>query len=254
MAAPALRPLSLGAVLGKPGNPLFRAPILIHPSEMFDSLSGALNKAYSALAGSKTLTDKNIDDGIRAVRQALLEADVNFKVAKDFIKQVKHRALGEEVIKAVNPGDQFVKIFHDELTELLGGGSHPAPRCRYVAPDSHDGRSARCRQDDDLRQARALVAPQEEEERHARRGGPPAPGGRRSARHPRQAARHSRARRGDERPTARGVPAGYRGSEAAVLRRRHPRHRGSPAHRRGVDDRARGDSEEMHTAWHPARV
>ncbi|MCB9871728.1 MAG: signal recognition particle protein [Planctomycetes bacterium] len=88
---------------------------------MFDSLTGALSKAYSALAGHKTLTDKNVDDGIRAVRQALLEADVNFKVAKDFIKQVKDRAIGEEVIKAVNPGDQFVKIFHDELTELLGG-------------------------------------------------------------------------------------------------------------------------------------
>lgn len=88
---------------------------------MFDSLSGALGKAWQALAGQKLLTEKNVEDGIRAVRQALLEADVNFKVAKDFIKDVKDRALGQEVIRAVNPGDQFVKVFHDALTDLLGG-------------------------------------------------------------------------------------------------------------------------------------
>ena len=79
---------------------------------MFDSLSGALGKAWRALAGEKILTEKNIEEGIRAVRQALLEADVNFKVAKDFIKDVKGRALGQEVIGAVNPGDQFVLECH----------------------------------------------------------------------------------------------------------------------------------------------
>ncbi len=88
---------------------------------MFDSLTGALGKAYSALVGKKTLTEENVDEGIRAVRQALLEADVNFKVAKDFIKDVRARAVGQELIKAVNPGDQFVKLFHDALTDLLGG-------------------------------------------------------------------------------------------------------------------------------------
>src|SRR6187455_2156561 len=94
---------------------------------MFDSLSGALGKAWQALAGQKVLTEKNVEDGIRAVRQALLEADVNFKVAKDFIKDVKDRALGQEVIRAVNPGDQFVKVFHDALTDLLGGNPTALP-------------------------------------------------------------------------------------------------------------------------------
>lgn len=97
---------------------------------MFDSLSGALGKAWQAMAGQKILTEKNVDDGIRAVRQALLEADVNFKVAKAFIADVKARALGQEVIQSVNPGDQFVKVFHDALTDLLGGETAELP----VAP------------------------------------------------------------------------------------------------------------------------
>jgi signal recognition particle subunit SRP54 len=88
---------------------------------MFDSLSGALNSAYRAIVGKKVLTPSNVEDGIRAVRQALLEADVNFNVAKAFINDVKTRALGQEVIAAVNPGEQFIKVFHDEMTRLLGG-------------------------------------------------------------------------------------------------------------------------------------
>ncbi len=94
---------------------------------MFDTLSGALTKAWQALAGQKVLTEQNVEDGIRAVRQALLEADVNFKVAKEFIADVKARALGEAVIRAVNPADQFVKVFHDALADLLGGRAAPLP-------------------------------------------------------------------------------------------------------------------------------
>jgi signal recognition particle subunit SRP54 len=88
---------------------------------MFDLLSGALSKAYRAIVGQKVLTEGNVDEGIRAVRQALLEADVNFQVARDFIEDVKRRALGQEVLKAVDPGQQFIKVVHDELTALLGG-------------------------------------------------------------------------------------------------------------------------------------
>ncbi|MFO1052427.1 MAG: signal recognition particle protein [Planctomycetota bacterium] len=88
---------------------------------MFDLLSGAFSKAYRAIVGQKVLTEANVDEGIRAVRTALLEADVNFQVAKDFIEDVKKRALGQEVLKAVDPGQQFIKVFHDELTTLLGG-------------------------------------------------------------------------------------------------------------------------------------
>jgi len=99
---------------------------------MFDSLTGALQGAYQALVGKKTLTEDNIDEGIRAVRQALLEADVNFKVAKSLIKDVRERAVGAEIIKSVNPGDQFVKVFHDALTALLGGEATPLPHADTV--------------------------------------------------------------------------------------------------------------------------
>ncbi len=88
---------------------------------MFDALTGALSKAYRSIVGQKVLTEQNVEEGIRAVRQALLEADVHYKVAKDFVEQVKARALGQDVLKAVDPGQQFIKVFHDELTKLLGG-------------------------------------------------------------------------------------------------------------------------------------
>ncbi len=88
---------------------------------MFDSLANALGKAYRSLVGQKVLTEANVDEGIRAVRQALLEADVNFQVAKEFVADVRQRVIGQKVIESVEPGQQFVKCFHDALTELLGG-------------------------------------------------------------------------------------------------------------------------------------
>src|SRR5690606_11141117 len=88
---------------------------------MFDTLTGAFEKAYRSIVGKKVLTEANVEEGIRSVRQALLEADVHFKVAKDFVEDVRQRAMGQEVLKAVDPGQQFVKVFHDALTELLGG-------------------------------------------------------------------------------------------------------------------------------------
>lgn len=97
---------------------------------MFDSLANALGKAYRAIVGQKVLTEANVDEGIRAVRQALLEADVNFQVAKDFVADVRQRVLGQKVIESVEPGQQFVKCFHDALTDLLGGQALGLP----VAP------------------------------------------------------------------------------------------------------------------------
>lgn len=88
---------------------------------MFDTLATALGSAYKSIVGKKKLTEANVDDGIRAVRQALLEADVNFQVAKDFVKDVRERVVGQNVIESVEPGQQFVKCFHDALTDLLGG-------------------------------------------------------------------------------------------------------------------------------------
>ncbi len=92
---------------------------------MFESLTQALGKAFTVFQGQKKLTEKNMEEGLRAVRAALLEADVHFKVARTFIQRVKERALGEEVLKSVQPGQQFIKIFHDELTALMGPEEPP---------------------------------------------------------------------------------------------------------------------------------
>lgn len=88
---------------------------------MLGSLTEKMQTMFSKLAGKKKLTDDNISDAVSEVRLALLEADVNYSVAKVLIKRIKEKALGEEVIKAVSPGQQFIKIVHDELVALMGG-------------------------------------------------------------------------------------------------------------------------------------
>ena len=87
---------------------------------MFDSLSGKLQNAFRNLRGLGKISESNVTDSLREVRMALLEADVNFKVARDFIERVKTKAIGAEVIQSVQPGQQIIKIIHDELVDLLG--------------------------------------------------------------------------------------------------------------------------------------
>src|SRR5947209_461412 len=87
---------------------------------MFDSLSGKLQNAFKNLRGLGKISEANAGEALREVRLALLEADVNFKVARDFIERVKAKSLGQEVIQSIQPGQQIVKIIHDELVELLG--------------------------------------------------------------------------------------------------------------------------------------
>jgi signal recognition particle subunit SRP54 len=87
---------------------------------MFESLSNKLQNAFRNLRGMGKISESNVTDALRDVRMALLEADVNFKVARDFIERVKTKSLGAEVIQNVQPGQQIVKIIADELTELLG--------------------------------------------------------------------------------------------------------------------------------------
>ncbi len=89
---------------------------------MFSGLTEKLTGVFSSLVGKKKLTEENISDAVREVRLALLDADVNYSVAKQFVKLVKEKALGDEVIKAVSPGQQFIKLVHDELVALMGGG------------------------------------------------------------------------------------------------------------------------------------
>jgi signal recognition particle subunit SRP54 len=87
---------------------------------MFDSLSGKLQNAFRNLRGLGKISESNVTDSLREVRMALLEADVNFKVARDFIERVKTKAIGADVIQSVQPGQQIIKIIHDELVDLLG--------------------------------------------------------------------------------------------------------------------------------------
>ena len=92
---------------------------------MFESLGDRLQNAIHKIKGYGKITEDNISDMMREIRLALLEADVNYKVVKEFTNTVKEKALGEEVASSINPGDLFVKIVKDELTELLGGESAP---------------------------------------------------------------------------------------------------------------------------------
>ncbi|RQW88804.1 MAG: signal recognition particle protein [Geobacter sp.] len=89
---------------------------------MFDSLSDKLDQVFKKLRGQGVMTEENIKDAMREVRLVLLEADVNFKVVKDFVDRVRVRAIGSEVLQSLSPGQQVIKIVHDELVSLMGGG------------------------------------------------------------------------------------------------------------------------------------
>jgi signal recognition particle subunit SRP54 len=87
---------------------------------MFDTLSDKLNSVFKQLKGQGKLSEKNIADGLRAVRMALLEADVHYQVAKQLVADIKARALGKEVMGSLTPGQQVVKIVNESLTQLMG--------------------------------------------------------------------------------------------------------------------------------------
>lgn len=87
---------------------------------MFDNLSERLNSVFKKLKGEGKLSEKNIEDGLREVRMALLEADAHYKVVKKLIAEIKERAIGQEVLSSLTPGQQVIKIVNDELTALMG--------------------------------------------------------------------------------------------------------------------------------------
>src|SRR5688572_1979776 len=91
---------------------------------MFDSLSTRLQGIFNRLSGFGRLTEENIQEALREVRVALLEADVNFKVVRSFVDRVREKAIGQDVLKSLTPGQQVVKVVRDELIELLGGSGH----------------------------------------------------------------------------------------------------------------------------------
>ena len=90
---------------------------------MFDTLSDRLQSALGDLRGRGKLDEEQISRAMREIRLALLEADVNLAVVKQFVEQVRERALGQEILKSLQPGQQVVKAVHDELTALMGTGS-----------------------------------------------------------------------------------------------------------------------------------
>src|SRR5215468_2131958 len=97
---------------------------------MLDGLTTRLTAIFDRLRGHGRLTEENVQEALREVRLALLEADVNFKVVKGFVERVRDKALGQDVLKSLTPGQQVVKVVRDELVELLGGAGHrlaPAP-------------------------------------------------------------------------------------------------------------------------------
>src|SRR5499426_718722 len=91
---------------------------------MLDSLGTRLQAIFDKLGGRGRLSEENIQEALREVRVALLEADVNFKVVRAFVDRVGEKAVGHEVLKSLTPAQQVVKVVHDELVQLLGGSGH----------------------------------------------------------------------------------------------------------------------------------
>ena len=88
---------------------------------MFDNLSDKLDKAMHVLKGHGQITEVNVAETLKEIRRALVDADVNYKIAKDFTNTVKEKALGQDVLTALKPGQLMTKLVKDELTELMGG-------------------------------------------------------------------------------------------------------------------------------------
>ena len=92
---------------------------------MFENLQERFERAFKVLKGHGSITEVNVGDTLKEVRKALLDADVDFKTAKNFIKTVKEEALGREVLTAIQPGQLLIKITHEELTKLMGQAAAP---------------------------------------------------------------------------------------------------------------------------------
>ena len=104
---------------------------IVRKTDMFDALTDKFNSIFKSLSGRGRITESNVSDAMREVRKGLLEADVNYQVAKQFCKDVKDAAVGAEVIKSLHPGQVMVKIVNDELTRLMGPVD---PKIYYVSP------------------------------------------------------------------------------------------------------------------------
>ena len=236
------RRLGVARTRAPPGRPSAARPGLNHqpgsPSDPCSTASATASARRSrGLTGRGRVSEADVDAAMREVRLALLEADVNFKVVKDFVARVRERAVGAEVLESLTAGQQVVKIVHEELTALLSAGD----RTFHLVGQPGRRRARRpagLGQDDLDRQAR----PARRQARPPARcwsprtptGRPPPTSSRRSAS---SSASRSTARR-SARPTVDIAARRHRGREAAGPRRRHHRHR-RPAH-----DRRRADGRD----------
>ena len=94
---------------------------------MFDNLTDKIDRAFKVLKGQGQITEINVAETLKEVRKALLDADVNFKIAKAFTDRVKEKALGQDVINSISPGQLLIKITHEELAQLMADGEQPTP-------------------------------------------------------------------------------------------------------------------------------
>ncbi len=124
---------------------------------MFDNLSDKLQRVFKNLRGEGKLTAENMDAALREIRVALLEADVHFRVVKQFIEAVKVKAMGEDVLTALSPAQQVVKIVRDELIKTLGSHQSKLRMANEPPIDHPDRRAARLGQDHDDGQIVALA-------------------------------------------------------------------------------------------------
>ncbi len=120
---------------------------------VFEGLAAKLQQTFKKLRGRGKLTEADVSEAMREVRLALLEADVNYKVVKEFVAKVKERAVGQEVLDSLTPAQQVIKIVNEELTDLMGGHAEPARRLATAADRDHAGRAAGRRQDHHRREA-----------------------------------------------------------------------------------------------------
>ena len=156
-------------MVGKAGLQCARMPVglrkererkhLVQENGMFESLTDKLTGIFNRLSSKGRLTEKDIDDALSQVRRSLLEADVNFRVARDFVARVKERSLGADVLESLTPGQQVVKVVHEELTEMLSGGDHRGDPRQPASLSADAGGFAGLGQDHYRSQAGPPVAP-----------------------------------------------------------------------------------------------
>ena len=187
-----------------------RPPTAYTSAAVFDTLSDKLQHALGDLRGRGRLDEESVSKAMREIRLALLEADVNLQVVKDFVARVKERAVGEEVTKSLTPGQQVVKIVHEELTAVMGGGDSRLafaarpPTVILLAGLQGSGKTTAAAK-------LALMLRKDGQDAGARRRRPPAPGRDRPARAARPPDPGPRLRRGAQGPGRGGASRASRG-------------------------------------------